>query len=123
MMGRMVALARVYDEVTDAGALRVLVDRLWPRGVRRDDPRVGQWLPEVAPSNELRRWYGHRAEEYDEFARRYAQELADGDARIAFHRLAALAHAEPVTLVTATREVDLSHLTVLAGLLDARDDA
>jgi uncharacterized protein YeaO (DUF488 family) len=109
-------IGRVYDEVR-GDARRVLVDRLWPRGLRKDDPRVGEWLPEVAPSTELRHWYGHRAEAYDEFARRYASELSDGDGAQAFARLAGLAARGPTLLVTATREVELSHVTVLAGLL------
>ncbi|CAM5780966.1 DUF488 domain-containing protein [Cellulomonas persica] len=112
----MVAVGRVYDEVSDASR-RVLVDRLWPRGFRKDDPRIDEWMPEVAPSTELRHWYGHRAEAYDEFARRYEAELAQEPAADGFARLAALVRLEPTTLLTATREVELSHLTVLADLL------
>lgn len=112
----MVDVGRVYD--ADAHGRRVLVDRLWPRGVRRDDPRVDEWLPQVAPSTALRRWYGHRAEAYDEFARRYAVELADDPGAAALARLREVVAAGPATLLTATREVDLSHVTVLRRLLD-----
>ncbi len=118
-MGPMVGVGRVYDEVGD-GSRRVLVDRLWPRGFRKDDPRIDEWLPEVAPSTELRRWYGHRPEEYDEFARRYEAELSQEPGADGFARLAALVGLEPTTLLTATREVELSHLTVLVRLLDDR---
>lgn len=111
-----VRIGRVYDE-PDGRGLRVLVDRLWPRGVRRDDPRIDRWIPEVAPSTELRRWYDHRPERYDEFAHRYERELADGDAAAAFAEVAALVAEGPTMLVTATRAVELSHLTVLARLL------
>lgn len=76
----MVQVGRVYEQ-PDGATRRVLVDRLWPRGVRKDDPRVDAWLPQVAPSTELRRWYGHRAEAFEEFADRYAAELAGGRAR------------------------------------------
>jgi len=114
-----VGVGRVY-EAGDGTRRRVLVDRLWPRGVRRDDPRVDAWLPEVAPSTELRRWYGHRAEAFDEFARRYAAELAEGEGAAALAHLAEVAAAGPVTLVTATREVALSHVPVLARLLADR---
>ena len=110
---------RVYDEVADDDGQRVLVDRLWPRGVRKDDPRVGRWLRAVAPSDELRRWYGHREEAYDEFRRRYLGELTEPDAAAALDELRALA-AGPVTLVTATRDVALSHAAVLAEALEAR---
>ncbi|SEF13537.1 DUF488 domain-containing protein [Jiangella alba] len=111
-----VRIGRVYDE-PDGRGRRVLVDRLWPRGVRRDDPRIDRWIPEVAPSTQLRRWYDHRPERYDEFAHRYELELADGSGAAALAEVAAFVAAGPTTLVTATREVQLSHLTVLARLL------
>lgn len=115
----MVEIGRVYEQ-PGGGTRRVLADRLWPRGIRKDDPRVDEWLPQVAPSTELRRWYGHRAEAYDEFARRYAAELADGPGAEALARLAEVVSSGPTTLVTATREVELSHLTVLRRLLGDR---
>lgn len=112
-----VRLARVYTDPEPDEGKRVLVDRLWPRGMKKSDPRVGQWLPAVAPSTELRHWYDHKAERYDDFAARYTQELRSGEEAAAFDELRALVKAGPVTLVTATREVELSHLTVLAKLL------
>lgn len=112
-----VRLARVYTDPEPDEGKRVLVDRLWPRGMKKSDPRVGQWLPAVAPSTELRHWYDHKAERYDDFAARYTQELQSGAEAAAFDELRALVKAGPVTLVTATREVELSHLTVLAKLL------
>lgn len=114
----MVNVGRVYDEV-DGGSRRVLADRLWPRGIRKEDPRVEEWLPQVAPSNELRRWYGHHVEAFDEFARRYELELADGPGAEALARLAGIVAAGPTILLTATREIELSHLTVLTRLLRA----
>src|SRR6478672_11215911 len=111
--------ARIYDDVQPGEGLRVLVDRLWPRGIRKDDPRVGRWLKNVAPSTDLRVWYGHDPAKFDEFARRYTAELDQPGATAAFAELRALAAAGPVTLVTATKELDLSHLAVLARLLEA----
>lgn len=111
-------VARVYDEPTDDSA-RVLVDRLWPRGIRKDDPRVGRWLRDVAPSTELRQWYGHRPELFDEFVQRYRVELDGPSEAAAFAELGALAAQGPITLVTATREVELSHAAVLAELLES----
>ena len=73
-------LARVYDEPVPGEGLRVLVDRLWPRGVRKDDPRVGRWCKQVAPSTELRQWYGHDPQRFAEFAQRYRAELAEPQA-------------------------------------------
>ena len=69
-----ITVSRVYDTDPDDGE-RVLVDRLWPRGFRKGDPRVGRWIREVAPSTELRKWYSHQPERFDEFASRYAAEL------------------------------------------------
>lgn len=112
-----VRLARVYDDPEPDEGDRVLVDRLWPRGLKKTDPRVGRWLPAVAPSTELRHWYGHKPERYDEFAARYTEELQSGTEAAALEELRTAVAQGPVTLVTATREVELSHLTVLAGLL------
>lgn len=112
-----VRLARVYTEPEPDEGQRVLVDRLWPRGMKKTDPRVGHWLPAVAPSTELRHWYDHKAERYDEFAARYTQELQAGEEATAFDELRTLVGKGPVTLVTATRDLELSHLSVLAGLL------
>lgn len=110
-------MARVYDDVSPDEGERVLVDRVWPRGVRKDDPRVGVWCKEVAPSKDLREWYQHRAERFDEFAARYKAELRDS---AALAELRKRATRGPVTLVTATREVDISQAAVLAKLLRAQ---
>ncbi|MGV0741810.1 DUF488 domain-containing protein [Mycolicibacterium sp. XJ870] len=112
-----VQLARVYDQPESDEGNRVLVDRLWPRGLRKTDPRVGRWMPDVAPSTELRRWYGHKPERFDEFADRYTAELETPAGVAALKELRAVQRDGPITLVTATREIELSHLTVLAKLL------
>lgn len=112
-----VRVARVYDAPSPGDGRRVLVDRLWPRGVRKDDNRIDEWLRDVAPSTELRRWYGHEPSRFEEFAGRYAGEL-DGPAQAgALRALRELAAAGAVTLLTATREPAISHAAVLARLL------
>jgi uncharacterized protein YeaO (DUF488 family) len=109
-------LSRVYD--TDpADGERVLVDRLWPRGFRKGDPRIDRWLRDVAPSTDLRKWYSHRPERFDEFAARYAAELQTPEGAAAFAELRDVLEAGPVTLVTATRDLEGSHVAVLADLL------
>ena len=113
-------IARVYDEPVPGEGERVLVDRLWPRGLRKDDPRVGQWLKQVAPSTELRRWYGHDPARYERFARRYRTELAGPAVAPALDQLRALAAHGPVTLVTATTHLDQSHLAVLNSVVEDR---
>jgi uncharacterized protein YeaO (DUF488 family) len=111
---RRIQVARIYDEIDPDDGQRVLVDRIWPRGIRKDDPRVGIWLKDVAPSKDLREWYHHQSELFDEFAVRYEAELAGSPA---LEELRELTERADVTLVTATREVDISHVAVLAKLL------
>lgn len=112
-----VEVARVYDPPDDHDGTRVLVDRLWPRGFRKDDPRIGRWLPSVAPSTELRRWYSHQPERFDEFVARYTAELETEKGVQAVAELRGLVADGPVVLVTATRELDASHAAVLRDLL------
>lgn len=95
----------------------MLVDRIWPRGIRKDDPRVGQWLKEVAPSTELRKWYGHDPEKFSKFADRYRQELQEGATGAAFAELKSMAAAGEVTLVTATKDIERSQVAVLLDAL------
>ena len=109
-----VRTARIYEDIDPDDGQRVLVDRIWPRGFRKDDPRVGIWLKDVAPSKELREWYHHQPERFDEFAARYEAELSGSPA---LEELRKLTKRGVVTLVTATREVDGSHAAVLAKLL------
>ncbi|HUE35303.1 MAG TPA: DUF488 family protein [Mycobacterium sp.] len=112
-----IRVARVYDDAGSGDGQRVLVDRVWPRGVRKDDPRVGTWCKDVAPSKELREWYHHQPERFDEFASRYRAELQDSPA---LEELRKLTERGAVTLVTATRDVDISQAAVLAKLLKSR---
>ena len=114
---RRIKVARVYDDPGPDEGERVLVDRLWPRGFRKGDPRVGRWLPKVAASTELRKWYSHEAARFDEFAARYAAELETGEGAAALAELRDVLRRGPVTLVTATRDLDGSHVAVLARLL------
>lgn len=109
------SIARVYDPRHDDG-VRVLVDRLWPRGVAKDDGRVDRWLPEVAPSSDLRRWFGHDPARFDEFAARYRHELDAGTA-VADLREIARTSAQ-VTLVYAARDTEHNHARVLLDYLE-----
>lgn len=113
----MVRMARVYDDPQPADGTRILVDRLWPRGLRKDEARIDSWLKQVAPTTELRRWYNHDPELFTEFDRRYRRELAEPEQHAALAQLRELAGAGPVTLLTASKHLDISHLTVLAAVL------
>jgi len=112
-----VRAARVYDDPGADDGVRVLVDRLWPRGLSKERARVDVWLRDVAPSAELRRWYGHDPDKHEEFVRRYVAELGDADHAEAWDRLRALVAEGPVTLLTATRDLTLSQASVLVDLL------
>ena len=114
-----VRVCRVYEEPSAADGIRVLVDRIWPRGLRKDAIRLDDWARDVAPSSELRTWYGHDPAKFEEFRRRYLGELTGGPQRAALGRLRALAAArtQALTLLTATRDVDHSQAAVLAQLL------
>ncbi|MFD9210733.1 DUF488 domain-containing protein [Streptomyces sioyaensis] len=108
---------RVYEAPEPADGARVLVDRLWPRGLSKEDARLTEWCKDVAPSTELRRWYGHEGERFARFAERYRAELAQEGAQRALEQLRERAAEGPLTLLTATKDVPSSHAAVLAEVL------
>ena len=111
---------RVYDDMSAADVARVLVDRVWPRGVRKEALDLTEWLRDVAPSTELRQWYSHEPEKFTEFRRRYRAQLRSPDHRGAVEHLTELAGRGDVVLLTATRDVDHSQAAVLAEWLNER---
>jgi uncharacterized protein YeaO (DUF488 family) len=115
-----ITIVRVYEDPGRSGAEhRVLVDRLWPRGVAKDALDVDEWLKDVAPSTELRRWYGHEPARFDGFARRYRDELAGDPAASVVSDLRRRAPRHRLVLLTATRDVDRSGAAVLRDVLQA----
>jgi uncharacterized protein YeaO (DUF488 family) len=114
---RRVTVARVYDPAPGAAGTRVLVDRIWPRGLRKEDAHLDEWCKAVAPSTELRKWYGHDPDRYAEFARRYRNELNQPEPAEALRHLRELARQGELTLLTASKAVNISQVSVLAGLL------
>ncbi len=112
-----IRVRRIYDEPGPEDGARVLVDRLWPRGVTRAEARLDRWAKELAPSTELRRWYGHRQERFEGFARRYREELSRPEVQAALDELRRLATRGTLTLLTATRDVERSGAQVLADVL------
>lgn len=108
-------LKRIYQAAGPGDGYRVLVDRLWPRGVARADADLDEWCRDVAPSADLRTWFGHRPERYQEFSRRYREEL---DASGAASRLADRLSGQPVvTLLVAAKDQEHSHGQVLLEVL------
>lgn len=113
-----ISIVRVYDAPGDG---RVLVDRLWPRGIRKDDPRIGRWLKEVAPTTELRTWYHANPDRYDDFHDRYLAELnAPGPQADALAELVELARAGDVELATAMKDPSRSEVPSLVQALKER---
>lgn len=112
-----VRVGRVYDARRPGDGTRVLVDRLWPRGMTRERADLDEWCRDVAPSAELRRAYGHVPERFEEFRRRYLAELEEPGPAAALEHLRDLAARGPLTLVTASRRADLSKAQVLAEIL------
>jgi uncharacterized protein YeaO (DUF488 family) len=115
--GPRVRFGRVYDGRSAADGTRVLVDRLWPRGLAKDAGQVDEWAKTVAPSADLRRWYGHEPAKFAGFRRRYRAELRGAEQASALDHMRDLARTGPVTLVTATRDIEHSQAAVLAELL------
>jgi uncharacterized protein YeaO (DUF488 family) len=108
---------RIYEEPRNDDGARILVDRLWPRGVSKERAHLDEWMKDIAPSTELREWYSHDPAKFEEFSARYRDELGQPTQAAELARLRELARKGPVTLLTASKAVDISEATVLAGLL------
>ena len=117
-----VRVRRVYEEPSPDDGVRLLVDRLWPRGLSKDAAHIDEWVKDVAPSDGLRRWYGHDPERFADFRRRYVGELREPERAEAMARLAEAARSGTVTLLTATKDAEHSQAAVLAGQLDKGAD-
>jgi uncharacterized protein YeaO (DUF488 family) len=112
-----VAVRRVYEEPTGQDGVRVLVDRIWPRGLSKAAAHLDEWCKAVAPSPELRTWYGHDIAKFEEFSRRYRVELTGPVRAEALRHLRELAGEQRLTLLTATTKPEISQAAVLADLL------
>jgi uncharacterized protein YeaO (DUF488 family) len=117
MAGGTVRVRRVYAEPEPGDGTRVLVDRVWPRGLAKAKAALDEWCKDVAPSDELRRWCGHNPDRFEEFGRRYRLELQAPRRAEALARLRELVRDRQLTLLTATRQPEISEAAVLAGLL------
>lgn len=112
-----IRVKRIYDPPDQNDGARVLVDRLWPRGVRKDTARLRLWLKDIAPSTDLRRWFGHEPARFSEFSRRYREEL--GANTDAVSQMNDLIKAGPVTLLYAAHDTEHNEARVLADYLKA----
>jgi len=110
-----VRIKRVYEPASPSDGTRVLVDRLWPRGVKKTDAVISQWMKEIAPSNELRKWFGHDPKRWEEFRRRYQAELAKK--RQLVDQLRELSRQGPLTLVYSAHDEAHNQAVVLREML------
>ncbi|MFF2102301.1 DUF488 domain-containing protein [Streptomyces sp. NPDC058202] len=112
-----VRVRRAYDAPEQDDGSRVLVDRLWPRGLAKTKAHLDEWCKQVAPSTELRQWYHHDPDLFEEFERRYRGELNDPERAHTLAHLRELAKTGNLTLITATKQPDISEAEVLAEIL------
>lgn len=112
-----VTVKRIYDPPSPEDGRRFLVDRLWPRGISKERGRLDGWLRDLAPSTELRRWFGHDPAHWQEFQRRYREELAQPERQQALETLRQAAAEGPVTLLYAARDTEHNEAQVLAEWL------
>jgi|SRR5579884_720737 len=114
-----IAIKRVYEPASPSDGVRVLVDRLWPRGLKKQEAKIDEWLRDLAPSNELRRWYHAQPDQWEAFRKKYLQELTQPDRQEGLHRLYELAHGKKrLTLLFASKKETQNNATVLKELLD-----
>src|SRR5699024_4598207 len=115
-----VQIKRIYEKVTEDDGVRVLVDRVWPRGVSKEKAQLDHWMKEVAPSNELRKWFGHDPEKYETFKKRYKEELKSGDQAEQLAELKQLtkAHDKHILLLYAAKDEEHNQAKVLKEILD-----
>ena len=112
-----VKVGRPYDPRKRGDGLRVLVDRIWPRGLSKEAADLDEWCKQVAPSTELRKWYGHDADRFAEFGRRYRAELKEPERAAALSHLHELSQRRALTLLTASKRADISEAVILVELL------
>jgi uncharacterized protein YeaO (DUF488 family) len=112
---------RIYSGVADDDGYRILVDRLWPRGIKKEAAGVDLWLKEIAPSNELRKWYNHDPEKWTEFKTRYFQELEEQGSAI--EQVLSAAKKGKVTLLFSSKELKLNNAVALKEYLEGKSGA
>lgn len=114
-----IKIKRIYEKSEESDGYRVLVDRLWPRGISKDSVKIDSWNKEIAPSSTLRKWFGHATEKFDEFKEKYMEELAHNpEADVFKEKVRAIAEKRAVTLLFAAKDVEHNQAVVLAEYLN-----
>ena len=119
-MKNSIKVKRVYDDSSAEDGIRILVDRLWPRGLKKEAARLDDWLKEIAPSNELRKWFGHDPDRWEEFKARYFHELERQNEAI--NKIREKASSSTVTLLFAARDETYNNAVALREYLEGSDD-
>lgn len=114
-----IQVRRIYDDPSENDGIRVLVDRRWPRGVSKARAELDEWCTKVAPSDALRKWYGHSPDKFEEFGSRYRKELEEPERASALRNLQLMTAHSRLTLLTATTRADISQAAVLAEIMSA----
>lgn len=114
-----IQIKRIYEEPAESDGDRILVDRLWPRGVKKADAHVNLWPKELAPSNDLRKWFHAHLDQYSDFVKKYQSELKSKSEQA--EQLLQKADQSRITLLTAVKEPDQSHVPVLKQFLEMLD--
>ena len=115
-----VEIARIYEEKKSHGNIRILVDGIWPRGISKEEAKLDYWLKDVAPSNDLRKWFNHDADKYEEFKERYKKELETGEQQDALEKLKKLTvkHQKNISLLYGAKDKEHNQAKVLKEILD-----
>ncbi|WP_294082812.1 DUF488 domain-containing protein [Proteiniphilum sp. UBA5384] len=117
----MIRIKRIYEQLGDDDGYRILIDRLWPRGVSKENAHVDLWLKEIAPSTELRKWFGHDPEKWKEFGERYRKELSEEEEKEDLRRIKDLEKEhENVTLLYAGKDEVHTHALVLLEMINKK---
>jgi uncharacterized protein YeaO (DUF488 family) len=115
----MIRIKRIYDSPSKEDGKRILVDRLWPRGIRKDKALIDEWLKDIAPSNELRKWFSHDPSRWDEFKKRYGKELLNKSALLG--RIKKEYRIKNVTLLFSARDTRYNNASALKEILEHDD--
>ncbi len=113
----MLKIKRVYEKKSPADGTRIYVDRLWPRGLRKEEAAMDEWRKELSPSDDLRRWFGHEPDKFDEFRKRYRRELTAADGETQLREIARMADEQNVTLLYSAKDTEHNDAVVLAELI------
>ncbi len=115
-----IKIKRIYEKATEEDGFRILVDRLWPRGVSKEDAKLDEWLKEIGPSTELRKWFNHEPSKFEQFKRKYKDELKSGSSKEALEKLQTIIedNDQQITLLFGAKNETENQAVVLKGILD-----